>query len=97
QYYFNSGREFAKRTPEAFASLGANNLAELMRRANAIYETENSDITQHLDKTLEGFSKSYVNNPLNELDGEFYDLSKVEDLTQLKASFIRKNKNEFVD
>ena len=54
-------------------------------------------IKNHQDGTLEGFSKSYQDNPLNDLDTEFYDLYKIEDLHKLQVDFIRKNKQDFVD
>jgi hypothetical protein len=46
---------------------------------------------------VEGFSKSYDDNPLNKFDDEFYDLYKSEDLEQLQVDFIRKHKLEFID
>jgi Domain of unknown function (DUF4375) len=97
QYYFNSSGQFSELTPGALKLIGANNLAGLMIRANEIYATENEDITRHQDGTIEGFFKSYTNNPLNELDKEFYDLTKSEKLEQLQADFIRKNKADFID
>jgi hypothetical protein len=97
QYYFNSGGRFSNLTPSAFGLIGANNLAGLVIRANEIYKTENEDITRHQDGSIEGFSKSYTDNPLNKLDGEFYNLAKSENLEQLQADFIRKNKADFID
>lgn len=96
QYYFNSSGQFSKQTPAALRLIGANNLAELMVRANDIYETENKEITLHQDGTIEGFSRSYTANPLNKLDGEFYDLSKRVSLDQLQVDFIRRNRQDFI-
>ena len=97
QYYYNSGGRFAKFTPEALEQMGAKHFANLMARTNQVYISENNKITEHLDGTLEGFSKSYHNNPLNELDEEFYRLYSTEDLQTLQVEFIRNHKKEFIN
>ena len=71
--------------------------AELTQRANDLFEKENEKITKHQDGTIEGFSKSYEDNPLNDLDTEFYDLYETEKLMQIQVDYIRQNKNEFID
>jgi hypothetical protein len=95
QFYYNSSGQYAKLLPDALKLIGANNYAELMERANMIFEKENRVIKKHQDGTTEGFSKSYENNPLNLLDDEFYALEKKEDLMKMQVSFIRKNKSLF--
>jgi hypothetical protein len=75
--------------------VGAAKFAELVSRANKIYKIENEKITKHQDGTIEGFSKSYEDNPLGELDSEFYNLK--EDLQRLQIEFILKNKKDFID
>ncbi len=97
QFYFNSSGQFSKHLPEALNFVGANKFANLTKQANDIFLKENSKITQHQDGTLDGFSKSYDDNPLNEFDQQFYKLYKTENLQQLQVNFIRKNKTEFVD
>lgn len=97
QFYFNSSGQFYKHLPDALNLIGANKFAELTKRANETFEKENPKITQHQDGTLEGFSKSYDNNPLNKYDDEFYNLYKIENLQQIQVDFIRKNKREFID
>ena len=77
--------------------VGALKFADLTTRANDIFKKENKKITKHQDGTLEGFSKSYEDNPLNKFDDEFYDLEKSENLQKLQVDFIRKNKAQFVD
>jgi hypothetical protein len=95
QFYFNSSGQFYKQLPDALQLVGANQFANLTARANAVFENENQKITQHQDGTLEGFSKSYDDNPLNKLDDEFYDLYKTEDLQQIQIDYIRKHKADF--
>ena len=97
QYYFNPSKQYAEFTPDALQLIGAIKWVDLMKRANHIFELENKKIKNHQDGTLEGFSKSYEDNPLNDLDTEFYDLYKIEDLHKLQVDFIRKNKQDFVD
>ena len=97
QFYFNSSGKFAELTPNALKLIGATKFAELTEKANRIYETENDKITKHQDGTIEGFSKSYDENPLNELDDEFYKLYDKENLQNLQIEYIRKNKNDFID
>jgi hypothetical protein len=97
QFYFNSSGQFYKQLPDALKLVGANKFADLTKRANDTFEKENPKITQHQDGTIEGFSKSYDDNPLNKFDDEFYDLYKTENLQQLQVTFIRKHKTEFID
>jgi hypothetical protein len=95
QWYYNSSGQFAKFTPDALKLIGAIKFSELVTRANRIYRIENEKITKHQDGTIEGFSKSYEDNPLDGLDSEYYDLK--EDLQGLQIEFIRKHKNDFID
>ena len=97
QFYINSSGQFYKHLPSALKHVGANKFANLTKRANETFEKENPKIIQHQDGTLEGFSKSYEDNPLNKFDDEFYELYETENLQQIQVDFIRKNKKEFVD
>ena len=97
QYYYNSDGQFADLLSKALRFIGANQFADLSERANEIYKNEYKTITKQQDGTLEGFSKSYENNPLEVLDDEFYELYQQEDLQQLQVDFIRENKNSFID
>jgi hypothetical protein len=97
QFYFNSSGQFYKYLPDALKLVGANKFSDLMKRANNTFEKENPKITQHQDGTLEGFSKSYEDNPLNSFDDEFFNLYKIENLQQIQVDFIRNHKAEFID
>ncbi|WP_336838183.1 DMP19 family protein [Sphingobacterium siyangense] len=97
QFYFNSSGQFAAALPEALKLVGATKFADLTERANSIFEKEKSKITEAQDGTVEGFSKSYENNPLNKFDEEFYKLNDVENLQKIQVDYIRKNKKEFTD
>ena len=92
---YTSG-QFYKHLPEALRLVGANKFADLTEKANKTFEKENEKITKHQDGTIEGFSKSYDDNPLNDFDTEFYDLYQTENLQQIQVDYIRKNKREFI-
>ncbi len=97
QFYLNPDGQFYKHLPEALKLVGASKFANLTEKANKTFESEYEKITKHQDGTLEGFSKSYDENPLNDFDTEFYELYKTENLQQIQVDFIRKNKKEFID
>lgn len=97
QFYSNSSGQFYKHLPQALRLVGAERFADLTERANNTFEKDNDKITEHQDGTIEGFSKSYDNNPLNKYDDEFFDLYKTEDLQQIQVDFIRRHKSDFVN
>ncbi len=97
QFYFNSGGQFYKKLPKALQLVGAIRFADLTQRANGMFEIHNEKIKEHQDGSLEGFSESYEENPLNDLDTEFYGLYELEDLQQIQVGYIRANKEEFID
>ena len=97
QFYYNSTGQFYKHLPNALKLVGANRFSDLTQRANVTFEKENPRIRQHQDGTIEGFSKSYDDNPLNKFDDEFFDLYNKEDLQTIQVEFIRKHKIEFID
>ena len=97
QYYTNSSGQYAEMVPQLLEKMGAIRFAELTDRANKIYKSNFEEITKEQDGTIEGFSKSYENNPLNDLDSEFYELYKEEDLYKKQIEFIRANKEDFIN
>ncbi|MEJ5961559.1 DMP19 family protein [Pedobacter immunditicola] len=97
QFYFNSSGQFYKHLPQMLRLIGANKFASLTQKANDVFEHENKKITKHQNGTIEGFSKSYDDNPLNEFDTAFQHLYQNEDLYQLQIDYIRKNKMDFID
>ena len=97
QFYYNTGGQLADILPGALKLVGAHKFSELMERANYIYQRDRDKISKSQDGSLEGFSKSYEGNSLNELDDIFYKLYKDEDLVKLQAAFIRTHKQEFID
>lgn len=97
QFYYNPGGRFYQYLPEALKRIGADGFAELMNRANETFEKDYIKISQDQDGTLEGFSNSYEDNPLNAYYNEYYDLSVGTDLLQLLVDYVRTHPAEFVD
>lgn len=97
QFYFNSSGQFADLTEDAFSTIGAPQYADLVRRANLIYDSIKGDLKKYDDGTIENFSKSYDNSPLNALDSIFYALNRKEPLHKIKIKYIRNNIQEFVN
>lgn len=97
QFYFNSTGQFYKHLPDALTQVGAKKFSDLANSVNKIYENERKTIIKDQDGTYEGFSKSYKNNPLNNLDTKFYALYKTENLQQLQIDYIRRHMADFID
>ena len=97
QFYYNLTGQFSKHLPDALSLVGATNFSILTSKANKLYENEHQMITKNIDGTWDGFSKSYNNNPLNNLDTKFYALYKTENLQQLQIDYIRKHIADFID
>lgn len=96
QFYFNSSGQLADMGEDAFKTIGANKFADLVRQANLIYDEIKEDLKKYNDGTTDSFSKSYEENPLNDLDDRFYKLYANEPLSKLKIKYIRDNVKEFV-
>ncbi len=95
QCYFNSSRQFTQMAEGGFQAMGAAGFADIMIRANTIYAEIKDDLEKYDDGTLESFSESYENNPLNVLDDEFYIMYEREPLNQLCIDYIRANSEYF--
>jgi hypothetical protein len=96
QFYFNSSGQLADLAEEAFKTIGADQFADLVKKANSIYKEIKEDLEKYNDGTIESFSNSYKGNPLNDLDSAFYKLDDSQ-LNQLRLKYIKENVNEFVD
>ncbi len=96
QFYHNSSGVFAEMDTEAFRIFGAAKFADLMEKANKLYSSIKPELEKKLDGSMESFSKSYEDNPLNDLDTEFYALYSEENLNKLRIDYIRSHINEFI-
>ena len=99
QYFYNvaSSGQYAEEARDGFILISANKHADLTQRAIDIILKNAKTLSKFKDGTLESFSKSYENNPLNPVDHEFYELGKNESLSDLRIKYIRNNISEFVD
>ena len=96
QFYFNSSGQFAEMAENGFMTIGAQKFSQLTKRANKIYSENKERLAEFDDGTMESFSESYKDNPLNDLDTEFYNLYDSEKIGELRIKYIRENKNEFI-
>ena len=95
QFYFNSTGQYAKMAEIGFKTIGAEKFSELTSRANKIFKENKKRLEEFDDGTMESFSESYKDNPLNDLDTEFYNLYDSENISDLRIKYIRENINEF--
>ena len=96
QFYFNSSGQYAEMAEVGFKTIGAEKFYQLTKRANKIYLENKKRLEKYDDGTMESFSESYKDNPLNDLDTEFYKLYESEKVRELRIKYIREHINEFV-
>lgn len=96
QFYFNSSGQYAKMAEMGFMTIGAEKFSELTKRANKIYAANKERLEEFDDGTMESFSESYKDNPLNDLDTEFYNLYDSEKIGELRIKYIQENTKEFI-
>ncbi|SDT04508.1 protein of unknown function [Winogradskyella sediminis] len=95
QFYFNSSGQFSEMAEIGFKTIGAEKFSELTLRANNIFTENKERLEEFDDGTMESFSESYKDNPLNDLDTEFYNLYDSENISDLRIKYIRENINKF--
>jgi hypothetical protein len=95
QFYFNSSGQYAEMAEIGFKTIGAEKFSGLTLRANNIFTENKERLEEYDDGTMESFSESYKDNPLNDLDTEFYKLYDSENISDLRIKYIRKNNKEF--
>jgi hypothetical protein len=99
QYFYNfaSSGQYAEEARDGFRHINAIKHSELTQKAMNIVLKDAKRLSKFKDSTLESFSESYENNPLNPLDSEFYTLNQFEDTSKLRIKYIRDHITEFVD
>jgi hypothetical protein len=98
QYYFNSSGIFANMAVWAFNTISAPKLSALVKQANEVFIEHLPVLKKYNDGTLESFSASYDENPLNDLDVEFYRICEEEEnMSQLRIAYIRQHPEQFID
>ena len=96
QFYYNSSGQFSEMAKDGLEYIGAEKFFELVEKANKTYSNIKDALESKDDGTIESFSESYENNPLNDFDDKFYELEESENLDSLQIVFIRENKEEFI-
>lgn len=98
QFFFNSaGRQFFDIAEQSFRAVGADPWADLVQKACEFIDSDEGDkIVARWGETLESFSASYKDNPLNELDDQFYKLDE-KALARLMVAYMRANIAAFAD
>jgi hypothetical protein len=95
QFFWNSSGEYAAEAVAGFRLFELPTLARLMERAIVVNQEEARKLERFKKRgSLEAFSESYKENPLNELDKEFYDAAK--NLSATRIAVIRKRPALFV-
>jgi hypothetical protein len=99
QYFYNfaSSGQYAEEARDGFTLINAKKHADLTLKAIDLILKNAKELKKIKDGTLESFSKSYENNPLNLLDNEFYKLGKTENLSEIRIKYIRNHISDFVD
>ncbi|WP_179018827.1 DMP19 family protein [Winogradskyella forsetii] len=95
QFYFNSSGQYAEMAEIGFKTIGAEKFSGLTLRANNIFTENKERLEEFDDGTMESFSESYKDNPLNDLDTEFYKLYDSQNISDLRIKYIRENNKEF--
>jgi hypothetical protein len=95
QFFWNSSQEYAGEAVAGFALFELPTLAQLMLRAIAVNDKETARLKKFKKRgSLEAFSESYKENPINDLDKQFYEAAK--SLSATRIAFIRKHPDLFV-
>lgn len=95
QYYYNSA-ENRGRAADAFGHIGASDLADLMKRANACFDANGERLAALWGGTMKGFSASYREKFFDAFDSEYYALTEGGRVEALLAEFVRSRAEDFV-
>lgn len=98
QYYYNSGGDRSERARSTFALLGADRIADVVKRANECYAAHEDNLqTQWEDRTKESLCNSYKEKLFDTLDEEYYALMKNDkQLYGMIGTYIKQHPQEFL-
>ena len=97
QYYYNSGGERAERAKNTFIKLGANQIADVVKRANEQYTASLDELHSVWDGTMKGFAYGYKKKIFDAFDSEYYALMENEQqLYTLIGTYIKQYPQEFL-
>ena len=94
QYFVNSSYRFANDALESYVKIGSKEYSVILKKAIDIYNQDKNKYEKLRNSMdMDEFSKSYDNNPLNDLDDAFYDCP--ENIDSLKIAYIRNHISDF--
>jgi hypothetical protein len=97
QYYWNGYGQSAQAAADGFRLIKAGRLANLVNRAIRIWAKDKQKLLAFKRQgTNEAFAESYKHTDLTKLDDKFYDIEKIENVTKLRAAYIRTHLDEFL-
>ena len=96
-YNFSSSGQYGELAREGFSLIGAKDFSKITQSAIDTLLKNAKHLSKFKDGTLESFSKSYENNPLNKFDDIFFELEKNINLSELRIKYILDHKSEFID
>lgn len=98
QYFHNSDGERAERARNIFAQLGADRIADVVKRANEYYIVHRSKLhSMWTNGAKQGFLDSYKEKLFDSFDDEYYALMKNEkELYELIGKYIKQHSQEFL-
>ena len=97
QYYFNRSHVLTVTAAEALSAVGALRLAEIAKKADWTYSQIKDKLGNCQESTMEEFMASYENNPLNDFDTEYYEVSETERTDKLLIAYIKQHIDCFGD
>jgi len=96
-YFWNSEGRLAQLAIAGFHRIGASAYAEVMQRAVLMYSREKPVLETFKEEgTLEAYSESCEYTEFGDLDREFFALSDIRRLGDLRIAYIRSHPDEFV-
>ncbi len=93
QFYFNSNGDFSNEIPKALKQIGAFKTAELVKKANAVFNQELVPIKRNKRQNIMEKIADQSEVIWNQCDEEFY--SNEENLSQLLFEFVLAHKTDF--
>lgn len=97
QYYYNSGGERAQKAEDTFVKLGADRIADVVKRANNQYAANRDELQSVWDGTKEGFAHGYKEKLFDAFDDEYYALMKNDrQLYTMIGTYIKQHPQEFL-
>ena len=97
QYYYNSGGERAQKAEDTFVKLGADRIADVVKRANNQYAANRDELQSVWDGTKERFAHGYKEKLFDAFDDEYYALMRNDrQLYTMIGTYIKQHPQEFL-